>query len=106
MTYKLGFTNEPLPAFRGRQEQPVRRSAASRVTGRLPPAMVLTCEFEPLLDEGVAYADAFAAAGFLANRSPTPPQAKAAVGDRNVMPGGQVARAEIEASALDELQID
>jgi hypothetical protein len=51
----------------------------------MPPALVLTCEFEPLLDVGVAYADAFAAGRFLANgggalaggvfkavRSPTP----------------------------------
>ncbi|MGR7002413.1 alpha/beta hydrolase [Yinghuangia aomiensis] len=46
-----------------RRDGPVRVPAACRVAARAPQALVMTCEYDPLRDEGEAYAKRLAEAG-------------------------------------------
>lgn len=52
----------------------------------MPPAIVLTCEFDPLLDEGVAYAEALDAAGVPCEQITYPGLIHAAFGMDDIIP--------------------
>jgi acetyl esterase/lipase len=67
---------------------------ASNLSG-LPPALVVTCEFDPLRDEGTAYAAALAAAGVDARHLACPGQIHTSVPMVGVILTAESARAEI-----------
>lgn len=64
----------------------------------LPPALVVTCEFDPLRDEGVAYAEALAAAGVDARNLHCRGQIHSSVPSVDVILSARAARAEIGAA--------
>jgi cation diffusion facilitator CzcD-associated flavoprotein CzcO/acetyl esterase/lipase len=64
----------------------------------LPPALVVTCEFDPLRDEGAAYAEALAAAGVEARHLPCRGQIHTSVPAVGVILSAEGARAEIGAA--------
>jgi cation diffusion facilitator CzcD-associated flavoprotein CzcO/acetyl esterase/lipase len=67
----------------------------------LPAALIVTCEFDPLRDEGVAYAEALAAAGVEVTHLPCRGQIHTSLTSVGLIPSGAGARAEI-ARALGE----
>jgi acetyl esterase/lipase len=64
----------------------------------LPPALVVTCEFDPLRDEGVAYAEALAAAGVDVNHLPNRGQIHTSLTSVDIVRSGAGARGEIAAA--------
>lgn len=64
----------------------------------LPPALVVTCEFDPLRDEGVAYAEALAAAGVDARSLPLSGQIHTSVPYVGLINSCEAARDEIGAA--------
>ena len=67
----------------------------------LPPALVVTCEFDPLRDEGAAYAAALAAAGVDARHLPCRGQIHTSLPSVDVILSADAARAEIGAALRD-----
>jgi len=61
----------------------------------LPPALVVTCEFDPLRDEGAAYADALSAAGVQVRHLPCLGQIHTSLMAVDAIPSGAGARAEM-----------
>jgi len=80
------------PADRRRPKaSPLRAADLSN----LPPALVVTCEFDPLRDEGAAYAAALAAAGVDARHLPCRGQMHTSLPSVDVIRSAAAARAEI-----------
>jgi cation diffusion facilitator CzcD-associated flavoprotein CzcO/acetyl esterase/lipase len=64
----------------------------------LPPAFIVTCEFDPLRDEGAAYAAALAAAGVPTTHHAARGQIHTSLAAVDVLPSGAPARAEMAAA--------
>jgi cation diffusion facilitator CzcD-associated flavoprotein CzcO/acetyl esterase/lipase len=78
--------------------QPKAAPLRARDLSGLPPALVVTCDFDPLRDEGVAYAEALAAAGVDARHLPCRGQIHTSVPAVDVILSARGARAEIAAA--------
>jgi cation diffusion facilitator CzcD-associated flavoprotein CzcO/acetyl esterase/lipase len=64
----------------------------------LPPAMIVTCEFDPLRDEGNAYAAALAAAGVPVQHMQARGHIHTSIAAVDMLPTGAVVRAEMAAA--------
>jgi len=64
----------------------------------LPPALVVTCEFDPLRDEGASYAEAMAAAGVQVRHLPCRGQIHTSLTAVDMVISGAAARAEMGAA--------
>ena len=61
----------------------------------LPPAVVITCQFDPLRDEGNEYAEAMSAAGVDVTHVEAPGQIHTSIGAVDALPTGAVHRAQL-----------
>ena len=78
--------------------QPKAVPLRARDLSELPPALVVTCEFDPLRDEGMAYAEALAAAGVDARHLSCRGQIHTSVPAVDVILSARGARGEIAAA--------
>lgn len=69
--------------------------------GDLPPAVIVTCEFDPLRDEGTAYAEAMAAAGVRVHHIRARGHMHTSLTAVDILPTGAPVRAEIAAALRD-----
>jgi cation diffusion facilitator CzcD-associated flavoprotein CzcO/acetyl esterase/lipase len=83
---------------RTQRSQPKASPLRARDLAGLPPALVVTCEFDPLRDEGAAYAAALAAAGVDARHLPCRGQVHTSVPSVDVILSAAGARAEVGAA--------
>jgi cation diffusion facilitator CzcD-associated flavoprotein CzcO/acetyl esterase/lipase len=65
---------------------------------RLPPALIVTCEFDPLRDQGAAYANALAAAGVASRHLPCRGHIHTSLMAVDLIASGAAARAEMAAA--------
>jgi acetyl esterase/lipase len=79
----------------GARADPRASPLRARDLSRLPPALVVTCEFDPLRDEGAAYAEALAAAGVDARHLPCRGQMHTSLPWVDMIRSANGARAEI-----------
>jgi cation diffusion facilitator CzcD-associated flavoprotein CzcO/acetyl esterase/lipase len=74
---------------------PLASPLRAKNLSNLPPALVVTCEFDPLRDQGAAYAEALAAAGVPARHLPCRGHVHTSLTAVDVILSGAGARAEI-----------
>ncbi|HEY2679053.1 MAG TPA: alpha/beta hydrolase fold domain-containing protein [Steroidobacteraceae bacterium] len=86
--------------YAGQEERKDPRASPLRAKdlSRLPPALIITCEFDPLRDQGAAYANALVAAGVSARHLPCRGQIHTSLTAVDVILSGAGARAEMGAA--------
>jgi acetyl esterase/lipase len=80
------------------RQHPKASPLRNRDLAGLPPALVVTCEFDPLRDEGMAYAEAMAAAGAQVHHLPCRGQIHMSLTSVDVILSGAAAREEMGAA--------
>jgi cation diffusion facilitator CzcD-associated flavoprotein CzcO/acetyl esterase/lipase len=80
------------------RKDPKASPLRAKELSRLPPALIVTCEFDPLRDQGAAYAEALSAAGVPARHLPCRGQIHTSLTAVDLLLSGAGARAEMAAA--------